>query len=171
MSQDEIVDIVDEQDKTLYQASKFEARQKGLLHRTVISEVKDSQGRWMFVKQSSDRQDAGQYVSPVGGHVQAGESNEDALKREALEEIGVKDFDFKFIGKIIYSREVLGRKENHYFILYELFTDGKPMIGPEMDDFIYLTDDELKSELKNHPEKFGAPMHLLFKEFYRALLS
>lgn len=69
MSQQERVDIVDEQDNVLYQTTKQEAHKKGLLHRTVISEVKDSKGRWILVKQSSDRQDAGQYVSPVGGHI------------------------------------------------------------------------------------------------------
>jgi len=46
MSQDEVVDIVDENDKVLYQVSKKVAHDKGLLHRCVVSEIKDSQGRW-----------------------------------------------------------------------------------------------------------------------------
>src|SRR5687767_9284467 len=100
---DELVDIVDSECTVLSCATKSEAHQKGLLHRTVIAEVRDSKGNWILVQQSADRQDAGQYVSPVGGHVRAGESDEDALKRETLEEIGLTDFDFVPVGKLIYE--------------------------------------------------------------------
>lgn len=77
----EQVDIIDENLKVLYSCDKSEAHEKGLLHATVIAEVHNSKGEWMLVKQASDKQDAGQYVSPVGGHVAAGESFEDALRR------------------------------------------------------------------------------------------
>ncbi len=89
---DEIVDVVNENNKVLYQITKTEAHQKGLLHRTVIAEIKDTKGRWTLVKQASDRQDAGQYVSPVGGHARAGETEEETLKRGAFEEAGLKNF-------------------------------------------------------------------------------
>src|SRR3990167_3107395 len=85
--QDEQVDIVNEKDEVLYNTTKQEAHEKGLLHRTVIAEVVDSKGKWLLVKQASNKQDAGQYVSPVGGHAQAGESTDEAIKREALEEL------------------------------------------------------------------------------------
>jgi len=35
-----------------------------------------------MVKQASDKQDAGQYVSPVGGHVTSGETDIEALKEK-----------------------------------------------------------------------------------------
>ena len=64
MSQDELLDIVDENENILNAVTKRDAHRDGLLHKTVISEVIDSKRRWLFVKQASDRQDAGQYVSP-----------------------------------------------------------------------------------------------------------
>ena len=85
----ELVDVVDEQGTVLKIVPKQEAHRQGLLHKTVISEVIDSSGRWLLVKQSGERQDAGQFVSPVGGHVQAGETEVQALKREAEEEVGL----------------------------------------------------------------------------------
>ena len=85
----ELVDVVDEQGTVLKIVLKQEAHRQGLLHKTVISEVIDSSGRWLLVKQSGERQDAGQFVSPVGGHVQAGETEVQALKREAEEEVGL----------------------------------------------------------------------------------
>ena len=100
MSQDEIVDIVNKENKVLYRVSKKEAHEKGLLHVCVVSEIKDSAGNWILVKQSAKRQDAGQYVSPIGGHVSAGETPEEALKREAFEEVGLNNIKFQFIGLI-----------------------------------------------------------------------
>lgn len=93
----EMVDIINQQNEVLYQTSKEEAHQKGLLHRCIIAEVIDSKGNWTLVKQASDRQDADQYVSPVGGHIKAGESETEALAREALEEMGLTSFTSKYI--------------------------------------------------------------------------
>jgi hypothetical protein len=63
-TQIEMVDIVNENDEVTGQADKRKAHAEGLLHRTVISEVKNGKGEWLLVKQAGDRQDAGQYVSP-----------------------------------------------------------------------------------------------------------
>lgn len=166
----EKVDIVDENDNALYQITKAEAHKKGLLHRCVVSEVKDSQGRWLFVKQASDRQDAGQYVSPVGGHVQAGEAVEDALKREAFEELGIKDFKHKYLGKAIFNRFVIGRQENHHFVLFEIYSEAKPVLNHESESYLYFTDEELKQQFKEHPEQFGDAFHFVVKIFFPELL-
>ena len=171
INSDEIVDIVNEVDEVLYQVPKKEAHEKGLLHRTTISEIIDSQGRRVMVRQSSDRQDAGQYVSPVGGHVRAGETEDDALKREAMEECGLADFKFKFIGKRVFNRDVLGRHENHYFVLYEIYSDKEIVINEESESYKLFTEQEIKDALKNTPEVFGAAFHFVVKMFYPRLLS
>lgn len=166
VSVSERVDVVDEEDRVLYSVSKEKAHKEGLLHRTVIAEVIDSKGRWILVKQASDRQDAGQYVSPVGGHVRSGESEIEALRREAFEELGLKDFTYKFIGKAIFNRDVLGRRENHYLILYEIFSDEKPQLNHESASYKYFTEQKLKKQLKQNPNKFGDAFHFVVKTFY-----
>lgn len=167
----ERVDIVNEKDEVLYDVFKHEAHEKGLLHRTVISEVINSDGNWLFVKQASDRQDAGQYVSPVGGHVKAGETEDDALKREANEELGLKDFEFKLVGKVIFNRHILGRQENHYFVLYEISSDANPVLNHESESCKYFTMKELKKELSKNPQLFGDAFHFLVKSFPDLLQS
>lgn len=163
----EMVDIVDELDAVVYQTTKREAHEKGLLHRAVIAEVRDTEGRWILTQQSSDRQDPGQYVSPVGGHVRAGESIEDALKREAKEECGLSDFKFKFVGKAIFNRFVKNRQENHYFIMYEIYTGASQIqVNEESVGFRTFTEQELKTLLRQNPSLFGGAFHFVAKMFY-----
>lgn len=168
---DEMVDVVDDGDNVLYPIKKREAHEKGLLHRTIISEIKTSDGRWIMVKQSSDRQDAGQYVSPVGGHVGTGETEEDGLKREALEECGIKDFNYRLIGKKIFNRTILNRQENHYFILYEIYSDSEITLNEESESYRIFTEQEMKDGLKKTPELFGAAFHFIVRTFYPELLK
>lgn len=171
MNERERVDVVNEQDEVLYDVFKDEAHQQGLLHRTVISEVVNSSGEWLMVRQSSDRQDAGQYVSPVGGHVRAGETEDDALKREAMEELGIKDFEFSFVGRVIFNRFVVGRQENHFFILYKIKSDKKPVLNEESESCRYFSVDELKRKIVDNPQLFGEAFHYLVNTLLRDSLK
>jgi len=168
---DEIVDVVDKDNKVLRQVSKSEAHQKGLLHRTIIAEIIDSKGRMTLIRQASDRQDAGQYVSPVGGHAKAGETEEDTLKREAFEEAGLKDFEYKRIGQVIYNRNVLSRQENHYFILYEIHSDEPITLNEESVEYETFSEDELKTAIKQQPKRFGGAFYVILESFYPHLLE
>lgn len=154
-SQNEKVNIVDKNLKTLYKTTKKEAHEKGLLHKTVIAEVMDDRGRYLLVKQAPDRQDAGQFVSPVGGHVRSSESDEEALIREAFEELGIKNFTYEYLGKIVFNRKIIGRRENHYFIIYKIKWSKKIKLNHESVGFKWFTIKELKFALENKREIFG----------------
>lgn len=123
------------------------------------------------MQQAADRQDPGQYVSPVGGHVRAGETIEAAARREAEEEIGLTNFSIKYIGKAIFNREVNNKKENHYFILYEIYSDENPILNHESVSFEYFTKDQLSEQLRNSPKKFGDAYHFVVRTFYPQLLE
>lgn len=171
MNEDELVDIVNEDDKPEGTVTKKLAHERGLLHRTVIAEVIGSDGKWTLIRQASDKQDAGQLVSPIGGHVQAGETEEDALKREAKEEYGLDgDYKFELKGKRIFNRQVLGREENHFFILFEIFSDKEPVLNYESVGFEKFTKEELVKEVRENPRKFGDAFHFVMGTFYRDML-
>lgn len=164
-----MVDIITENGDVIGQVPKDEAHKKGLLHCCVVAEVIDSQGNWTLVKQAADRQDAGQFVSPVGGHISAGENEETALKREALEEMGLTDFRFKRIGQAIFNREVIGRKENHLFVLFEIYTDQKPTLNHESVAFEKFSREELQQQLRQNPTKFGDAFWFAVRKLYPEL--
>jgi 8-oxo-dGTP pyrophosphatase MutT (NUDIX family) len=89
-SADELLDIVDEDDRVVGQAVRGEVYRRRLRHRCVFVLARDPQGR-IFVH----RRTAGKLVFPslydmfVGGVVGAGESYDEAALREAEEELGV----------------------------------------------------------------------------------
>ncbi|MEV5341583.1 NUDIX domain-containing protein [Streptomyces sp. NPDC052676] len=87
---DEILDIVDENDRVIGRRPRGEVYAKGLRHRCVFVQARDAQDR-IFVH----RRTPTKLVFPslydmfVGGVVGAGESYDDAALREAEEELGV----------------------------------------------------------------------------------
>lgn len=164
---DEYVDIVDEKGSKFYSTSKKEAHKKGLLHCCVIAEIIDSKGRWMLIIPQDHKQDFGQYVSPVGGHVSAGEKIEAALKRETLEEVGIKAVRYKRIGKGIFDRKILGRRENHCFEVFEIYTNQKPKLSDEGKSYKYFTKKEIKEKMRSEPKIFGDVFHFIYKNIYK----
>jgi isopentenyldiphosphate isomerase len=170
MSQDELVDIVDEEGNFIKVVSKIEAHRDGLLHACVIGQVINSKGEYMLIKQPADRQHPNQYVCPMGGHIESKESEELAVKRELLEELGMKEYTSQYIGSAIFNREVIGRKENHLFMLYKIFSDETPVLNHESESFKYFSEEDLKKEIKEHAENFGITYLFLVKRFFPNLL-
>jgi isopentenyldiphosphate isomerase len=168
---EELVDIVDNLDTTQYQIAKADAHDQGLLHRCVIGEVRTSDGKYMLIKQAADRQDAGLFTSPVGGHVAAGEEVKAAFQREVGEELGLYNVEFRFIGNLIFNRFVKNRQENHLFEVFEMVTDLKPTISSEITEYRYFTEVELKNLLKTNPKLFGEAYLFVVKTFYPQLLT
>lgn len=165
----ELVDVVDAHENVLSVVTKKLAHEDGLLHKVVIGQVIDSRGRWLLVEQASDRQDAGQYVCPIGGHVTSGETNEQALAREAEEELGLTEhLKYTEVGTSIFNREILGRKENHLFIVYTVHTDTLPTLGAEAVHYKYFTIEEIRNIITTHPRTFGDSFYFVWNTFFRS---
>lgn len=162
---DELVDIVDEDGMVLHQLLKTQAHVDGLLHKTVIGCLRDGD-TWYLVKQSAGRQDAGQLVNPVGGHVKAGESDLDALLRECEEEIGTRNVAYTEIGRSRFHRTVIGRNENHLFIVYEISTKDPITLNHESESIHGFTAKELKKALLTKPHHFGDAYYFVLEKFY-----
>ncbi len=141
-----------------------------MLHKCVIAEIINSRGEFVLVKQADDRQDPGQFVSPVGGHVRSGETDEDALRRESLEEVGYRKFEFKFKERIIFNRPARGKIENHFFLLYEIYSDDLPILGAEAVDFATFSKEKIKEFYYSKPEVFGDAFKFLLNTAYKNLI-
>ncbi len=88
---DELLDIVDENDKVLGRATRNESCQKGLLHRAVNVIVINSKGE-IFLQQRSRKKKTFKLFWDISAseHVKSGESYHQAAERGVLEELGIK---------------------------------------------------------------------------------
>ena len=91
----ELLDTYDEQEKYIGTFSRKEVHEKGLWHKTIHCWLYDEFGNVFF----QIRTDANKLYTTASGHVLAGESLEEAFKRETKEEIGL-DIEFDNIKKI-----------------------------------------------------------------------
>ncbi|GGJ02065.1 NUDIX hydrolase [Streptomyces brasiliensis] len=144
---DEILDIVDENDRVVGRSPRGEAYARGLRHRAVFVQARDAAGR-VFVH----RRTATKLVFPslydmfVGGVVGSGESYDDAALREAEEELGVSGLPrpvFRF--KFLYDDGAAG---SWWSAVYEVRCELP--VRPQVEEVAwhdFLTDDELTARL------------------------
>lgn len=99
---EEIVDIVDENDKVFGKATRKEAHVKGLLHRVVHIVIENSEGKILCLKRGPNVDTRPGYTSNCAGHVISGSGYEETAKRELEEELGIKA-PVEFEGKIMFN--------------------------------------------------------------------
>lgn len=112
MSADELVDIVDEQDNVVSQATRREVRLRNLRHRSVYVLVFNSSGQ-LFVHQRTTGKDVfpGHWDVAVGGILAAGEEYARGARRELEEEIGLQGVSLRRLFPLRYedaNNRVLG---------------------------------------------------------------
>lgn len=94
-----------------------------------------------------------------GGGIEEGESPEDALKREIMEEIGVNVTDLKFIGLYEDDEPDKDNVMTHYvFHMFKIKVDGEGSISDELTQIKWID----KSSLNEFP--LPRPSIKLFKE-------
>ena len=148
---DEILDIVDEQDRVVGRAPRGEAYARGLRHRCVFIEARDAEGR-LFVHRRTPTKLVfpSHYDMFVGGVVGAGESYDDAALREAEEELGVSGLPRPVsLFKFLYDD---GAGQTWWSAVYEVRC-ALP-VDPQVEEVAwhgFLTDEELERRLPEWP--------------------
>ncbi|MDE5728000.1 MAG: NUDIX domain-containing protein [Duncaniella sp.] len=102
----ELLPVVDEEGNIIGTALRSECH-SGVtrpLHPVVHLHIFDAEGR-LWLQKRPDWKDIqpGKWDTAVGGHIDPGESVEQALRREALEEAGIEGFDPRPLGTYIFE--------------------------------------------------------------------
>ncbi|HLD85604.1 MAG TPA: NUDIX domain-containing protein [archaeon] len=153
---------VDEKDKPIKRVSVKEAHENRLLHRACYVILEDNKGRLMLQKRSNTvRNYPGQCTASATGHVDYGETYEEAAHREMEEEIGV-NVKLKKIGKFkkvdnicnVWATLFLGKYNGSFKI------DEKAVA-----EVRFFTCHEIRHTMKEHPEEF-VPSTPMFLDIY-----
>jgi len=106
-SDEEYFDLVDGEGKVLGQAPRSICHSRpGFLHQVVHLHIVNAKDQIFLQKRSLNKQiQPGKWDTAVGGHVQSGERIEPALKREAGEELGLRDFKALPLARYLWESE------------------------------------------------------------------
>lgn len=150
------IQIVDEDDQPLGSASKHEAWKKGLLHRIVSILVENKDGQLLLQKRgplvaiSPDIWD-----SSASGHVDEGETYEQAALREIAEEIGLKNIELEELGYWRSRNEIDNRIFNRFNKLYRVRVENPVFVLQETEvrEVKWFSMSEIKALFKESPEQ------------------
>lgn len=126
----ELFPIVDEEGRITGSATRGECHGgSGLLHPVVHLHVFNSKGELFLQKRPAWKDiQPGKWDTAVGGHVDYGESPEEALRREVREELGITDFVPEFIGKYVFE----SARERELVYVHRTTYDG--VISPSAEE-------------------------------------
>lgn len=121
-NQQEIFPIVDEEGRVVGSATRGECHSGSkLLHPVVHLHVFNAKGD-IYLQRRPEWKDIqpGKWDTAVGGHIDFGETPEQALQREVDEELGITDFLPDFIGKYVFE----SKREKELVYVHRTCYDG-----------------------------------------------
>lgn len=160
----EILEVVDADDKVIGTATRAEIHRLGLLHRAVHIFIFNKSGD-VYVQRRSDSKDrhASKLDSSAAGHVDPGESYEQTAVRELEEELGIRE-----VVKEILRVPACPETDNEHVRLYSATTELEPKPNPsEVQWGGFMKREALAALIKKTPEDFVPAFILLWNEFLR----
>ena len=146
---DELVDIVDDDDRVVGTVTRREVRQRRLLHRCTYVLLRDAAGR-VLIHRRTETKDVypGAYDVFAGGVCAAGESYDDCARREVAEELGVEGAELQLLFRHCYR----GPGGQSWGAVYEGRWDGP--VRPQETEVAWhgwVTPEELDRMLRERP--------------------
>ncbi len=143
----EIFPLVDENMNVVGSATRQECHSGSmLLHAVVHLHIFNANGDLFLQKRSMNKDiQPGKWDTAVGGHIDLGESVEDALAREAREELGAVGFKPDFLFRYVFQSSVEREVVNTFRTVFE----GPFQIDPvELDDARFWPISEIEANLR-----------------------
>lgn len=158
---EEMFDVVDQDDRVLYQSPRSVVHANHWLHRAVHIFVFNSRGELLIHRRSATKDEAPlKYTSSASGHLSAGEDYATAAVRELQEELGLTA-EVEFLG--IFPAMGAATSFEHSG-LYRATTDETPTFDPEeilSGEFRPM--DEIASMIERDPDDFTHCFRSLFR--------
>lgn len=148
ISQEEILDLVNENDEIIGNMPRNEVHAKKIHNYRVINcFIKNDEGKlWIPRRQKNKRLFPSALDISVGGHVSSGETYEEAFVKEAREElnIDVTKIPYKILGKL----NKLSDGVSAFMTVYEIESNDVPNYNPEdFTEYYWLTPKEIFERL------------------------
>lgn len=158
----ELIDIVDSDDTVIGKATREDIYKNLYPHRIVHILIFNSENKMALQKVAKNKPPyAGHWGTSVGGHVQTGESYEQAAMRELLEEFGIKKANLE---KIADTRYITPLGQLKIMRIFRSNINQPLHIDPiETEKIEYFSLDEVK-HLQENGDKFAPELLQIIKE-------
>ena len=158
----EILEIVDSDDRVIGTATRREIHEKGLCHRAVHIFVFNTRGEIYVHRRSADKdRHPLKLDSSAAGHVDPGESYETTASRELDEELGIK----AQLKKVLTVSAQAATGQEHV-VLFSVVTDESPV--PNESEIVwgaFMTRERLTALMNANPDDFVPAFVLLWNAF------
>lgn len=162
----DVFDVVDANDVVVQQLTRGEVHRRRLFHRAVHVLVFNSAGE-VFIQRRSRFKDTCplQWTTSCSGHVDAGESYDEAAVRELGEELGIPisapaDLEFLF------KKSPCRATGQEFIRIYRLTWDGKMRLPPEeIESGRFLEPPELDQWIAREPDSFAPSFRLVWSVY------
>jgi isopentenyl-diphosphate delta-isomerase len=162
------VQLVDTVGNPIGIMDKIEAHRSSTLHRAVSVLVFNSSGKWLLHRRAITKyHSGGLWTNACCTHPFPGEDYAEAARRRLQEEMGILTKDqFIHLMDFVYQAKVNNElTEYEYDRVFTLISDDLPEPHPdEVDEWKYLSTEELLKEIKHHPEHFTEWFKLFFQQ-------
>ncbi|HAX15999.1 MAG: isopentenyl-diphosphate Delta-isomerase [Bacteroidota bacterium] len=168
---EELVILVDENDRQVGLMPKMEAHEKALLHRAFSVFVFNDQNQLMIQRRAAHKYHSpGLWTNTCCSHQREGETNIEAGKRRLMEEMGFTTSlteNISFIYKAPFDN---GLTEHEYdYILLGDYND-EPNINPdEVSEWKWMSLEDIEKDMKVHPEQYTEWFKIIFDKFYNQI--
>lgn len=168
---EELVILVDENDRQVGLMPKMEAHEKALLHRAFSVFVFNDQNQLMIQRRAAHKYHSpGLWTNTCCSHQREGETNIEAGKRRLMEEMGFTTSlteNISFIYKAPFDN---GLTEHEYdYILLGDYND-EPNINPdEVSEWKWMSLEDIEKDMKVHPEHYTEWFKIVFDKFYNQI--
>ncbi len=156
----EILEIVDEEDSVIGTATRKEIHRRGLMHRAVHIFVFNEEGE-IYVQRRSGSKDRHplKLDSSAAGHVDPGETYEQTAVRELQEELGIRS-EIEEVLRVAASAET----DHEHVALFKAVTRQDPV--PNTDEIVwggFMSCEQLSELMSEDPGDFVPAFVLLWK--------
>lgn len=154
MEEKELLDVVDDKDNVVAQDVKDNKFNKGFISRNVAIFILDKNGKLLITKRSPQKKSfPNRYDLAACGNVKAGETYEEAAKREVMEELNI-NCELKFLGKIFNEFKEKDKIIKYFTGIFLGYFYGEVKLSDELTELRILSVKEVESLINKDRDLF-----------------
>lgn len=173
MTQENVI-LVDSNDNMIGSMEKYEAHEKGLLHRAFSVFLFNDQDELLLQQRALSKYHCGGlWTNSCCSHQRLGETNVEAAKRRLMEELGITAMDLQDTFSFVYKAQFDNGLTEHEFdyVLFGKFNGTPEFNEEEVAETKYLNRQEIQDAIQQAPQQFTPWFQLIYERAFDTYFS